>query len=99
MTNTRSGAHSADRAGGSRRTATTEQHDDEPSLVQLLANQNRLFERMVAKSENMGAAMAQQANQAPSKLADVQRTHPPHFSFVVLPVYAVQIFQSSGKDS
>ncbi len=58
MENTRSGDHSVDRAWGSRRTATTEQHDDEPSLAQLLANQNRLFEIMVANSENMGAAMA-----------------------------------------
>ncbi|EEE63094.1 hypothetical protein OsJ_17902 [Oryza sativa Japonica Group] len=64
----RAGTHSAGHAGGSRRAATTERHDDEPSLAQLLANQNRLFERMVANSENIGAAMAQQANQAPSKL-------------------------------
>mgnify|MGYP003703124813 CR=1 FL=1 len=32
--------------------------------------------------------MAQQANQAPSKLADVQRTHPPHFSSTADPLAA-----------
>lgn len=33
---------------------------------------------MKANAENVGAAMVNHAKQGQSKLADVQRTHPPH---------------------
>lgn len=76
----RPGTHSSGQSSSSRRAAEGDRHDEEPSLPHILATQNQLFERMLANSENMGSAMAHNANQGQSKLADVQRTHPLHFS-------------------
>ncbi|KAF0901214.1 hypothetical protein E2562_038518 [Oryza meyeriana var. granulata] len=56
-------------------------------MAQALAMQNHLFERMVANTENLGAAaLAQGATQGQLKLADVQRTHPPTFSSTANPL-------------
>ncbi|KAF0930290.1 hypothetical protein E2562_031936 [Oryza meyeriana var. granulata] len=57
-------------------------------MAQVLAMQNRLFERMMANTKNLGAALAQGATQGQSKLADVQRTHAPTFSFAADPLDA-----------
>ncbi|KAF0933235.1 hypothetical protein E2562_016174 [Oryza meyeriana var. granulata] len=57
-------------------------------MAQVLAMQNSLFERMVANTENLGAAFAQGANQGQSKLADVQCTLPPTFSSAADPLDA-----------
>lgn len=44
-------------------------------MAQVLAMQNRLFERMVQNTENLGAALLNNAGQAQSKLGEVQRAH------------------------
>ncbi|KAF0931580.1 hypothetical protein E2562_005545 [Oryza meyeriana var. granulata] len=49
-------------------------------MAQVLAMQNRLFERMMANTKNLGAALAEGATQGQSKLANVQHTRPPTFS-------------------
>ncbi|KAF0899074.1 hypothetical protein E2562_012926 [Oryza meyeriana var. granulata] len=57
-------------------------------MAQVLAMQNRLFQRMMANTENLGAAFAQGATQGQLKLADVQRTRPPTFSSAANPLDA-----------
>ncbi|KAF0912228.1 hypothetical protein E2562_013181 [Oryza meyeriana var. granulata] len=75
-------------AARSQRPATDETNAAEPTMAQILAMQNRLFERMLTNSENLSATLTHTTSQGQSKLTNVQRLSPPSFSTAIDPVDA-----------